>query len=131
MYWFSKALLIAISGALLVALPSTKASAQPRHRVVIIQRVPVVDPFFAYPYPYAYPPNYVESNYGYVKLDTDRKDASVYIDGGYADKIKENKKFALRPGNHDIELRDSDGRTIYQQRVAVIVGKTTKLELPS
>ena len=131
MRWFTKALAIAISGVLFVALTSTTTSAQHRHRVVVIQPVPVVDPFYSYPYPYTYPPSYVEQNYGYVKLDTDRKDASVFIDGGYADKIKENKKFALRPGNHDIELRDSDGRTIYQQRVAVIIGKTTKLELPS
>jgi hypothetical protein len=129
MQWFPKALAIAILGGLLASLPLTPASAQQRHRVVIIQRVPVVDPFF-YPYS-AYPSNYIEANYGYVKLDTDRKDASVYIDGGYADKIKENKRFALRPGNHDVELRDTDGRTIFQQKVAVIVGKTTKLELPS
>ena len=37
------------------------------------------------------------------------------------------KKFALRPGNHSIELRDSDGRTLYKEQVAVIVGKTTEL----
>src|SRR5215468_3626971 len=64
MQWFPKALAIAISGGLLASLPLTPASAQQRHRVVIIQRVPVVDPFF-YPYS-AYPPNYIEANYGYV-----------------------------------------------------------------
>ena len=89
----------------------------------------MIDPFFPYPYPY--PANYLDSNYGYVKLDTHRKDADIYVDGGYADKIKHNKKFALRPGDHDVELRDSDGHTIYQQRVAVLVGKTTKLDIPS
>ena len=129
MKWFSKALAIAVMGATLLGLTST-AMAQ-RNRVVVIQRVPVVDPFFWGPYPYAYPPNYVSGHYGYVKLDTHRKDADVYVDGGFADKIEKNKKFALRPGNHDIELRDSDGRTVFQQRVAVFVGKTTKLELPS
>jgi len=55
-----------------------------------------------------------------------RKDASVYVDG-FADKVEKAKKFALRPGNHNIELRDSDGRTLYKEQVAVIVGKTTEL----
>jgi hypothetical protein len=85
------------------------------------------DPFFTYPYPYAYPPDYMAANFGYVKIKTDRKDASVYFDGGFADKVEKAKKFAVRPGNHDIELRDSDGRTLYQERVAVFVGKTTEL----
>jgi len=31
------------------------------------------------------------------------------------------------PGNHQIELRDSDGQTVYHEQVAVTVGKTTKL----
>jgi hypothetical protein len=53
----------------------------------------------------------------------------VYIDGGYAAQIKETKKFALRPGNHDIELRDLDGQTFYQERVAVTIGQTTKLHV--
>ena len=60
-------------------------------------------------------------NFGYVKIKTDRKDASVYVDGGFADRIEKAKKFALRPGTHDIELRDSDGRTLYRERIAVLV----------
>lgn len=128
---FMRALAIAITLVTLLSLTPTAAAQQPRPRVVIINRVPVFDPFFAYPFGYPYPPNYVERNYGYVKLDTHRKDVSLYVDGGYADKIEKNKKIALRPGNHDIELRDSDGRQIFQERVAVMVGKTTKLEIPS
>jgi hypothetical protein len=49
------------------------------------------------------------------------------VDGGFADKVEKAKKFALRPGNHNIELRDSDGRTLYKEQVAVLVGKTTEL----
>jgi len=98
-----------------------------QQRVVVVEPIRVFDPFFAYPYPYAYPPDYMTANFGYVKIKTDRKDASVYVDGGYADKVEKAKKFALRPGNHNIELRDSDGRTLYKQQVAVIVGKTTEL----
>lgn len=107
-------------------MPSTQA---PSQRVVIVEPIRVFDPFFDYPYPYAYPPDYMAANFGYVKIDTHRNDASVYVDGGFADKVKKVKKFALRPGNHEIELRDSDGRRIYHERVAVLVGKTTTLHV--
>jgi hypothetical protein len=69
------------------------------------------------------------ANFGYVKIKTDRKDLAIYVDGGFADKIEKAKKFALRPGDHDIELRDSDGRTLFRERVQVIVGKTTELHV--
>jgi len=97
--------------------------------VIVIQRFNPFFPYYAYPYPYPYPAYYMTANFGEVKIDTHAKDAAVYIDGGYAAKIREAKKFALRPGNHDIELRDSDGRTFYQQQVAVTVGHTTKLHV--
>jgi hypothetical protein len=104
------------------------AQQQPaQQQVVVVEPIRVFDPFFAYPYPYAYAPDYMAANFGYVKIKTDRKDASVYVDGGFADKVEKAKKFALRPGNHNIELRDSDGRTLYKEQVAVIVGKTTEL----
>jgi hypothetical protein len=51
------------------------------------------------------------------------------VDGGFADRVEKAKKFALRPGTHDIELRDSDGRTLFQERVAVLVGRTTELHV--
>lgn len=133
-----------VSGLLLIAVPAASAQkpkpmpAQPpppapmaqqpaQQRVIVVEPIRVFDPFFAYPYAYAYPPDYMAANFGYVKIKTDRKDASVFVDGGFADKIEKAKKFALRPGNHEIELRDSDGRTLYKQKVAVLVGKTTEL----
>lgn len=104
-------------------------SQPPQHHVVVVEPVRVFDPFFDYPYPYAYEPDYMAQNFGYVKIKTDHKDASVYVDGGYADKIEKAKKFALRPGTHDIELRDSDGRSLFREKVAVLVGKTTELKV--
>ena len=127
MLWLSRALVVATTGLLLLSFPD-RASAQ-QHRVVVIERVPVFDPFFPNPYPY--PLGYVARNYGYVKLKTHGRDASVYVDGGFAVRTKKNKEFALRPGTHDIELRDDDGRTLLSERVAVIVGQTTKLDVPS
>lgn len=127
MLWFSRALVVATTGLLLLS-PLDRASAQ-QHRAVVIERVPVFDPFFPYPYPY--PSGYVARNYGYVKLKTHGRDATVYVDGGFAVRTKKNKEFALRPGNHDIELRDDDGRTLFNERVAVMVGQTTKVDVPS
>jgi hypothetical protein len=130
MRWFWKTLTVAFMGGLF--LSATPALAQLRSRVVIVRPGPVFHPFYGYPYgyyPYAYPPGYVNENVGYVKIETDRKDASVYVDGGYADRVEKAKKFAIRPGTHEIELRDSDGRMIFQERVAVLVGKTTKLHV--
>jgi hypothetical protein len=109
--------------------PQAAPAPQPKQRVVIVEPIRVYDPFFDYPYPYAYEPDYMSANFGYVKLKTDRKDGAVYVDGGFADKIEKAKKFALRPGNHDIEVRDEDGRTIFKEKVAVLVGKTTELRV--
>jgi hypothetical protein len=64
---------------------------------------------------------------GKVKIETKTKDAMVYVDAGYAGTVGELKSFPLRPGTHDIELRDHDGHSFYQERVDVIAGKTTKL----
>jgi len=111
------------------AQPAPAPAPQPNHHVVVVEPIRVFDPFFDYPYPYAYAPDYMAENFGYVKIKTESKDASVYVDGGFADRVEKAKKFALRPGNHDIELRDSDGRTLFKERVQVLVGKTTELKV--
>lgn len=118
-----RAALALVVGLLLMLAPA--ASAQ--QRIIIVRPVhPVfVDPFW-YPYP-PYPPSYYAQNVGYVKIDTHRKDVQVFVDGGFAGTTGELKKFALRPGSHNIDLRDPDGRSFYQERIAVILGKTTKV----
>lgn len=77
-------------------------------------------------YPYA---PYPVANAGEVKIDTHHKFAKVYIDGGYAATITKSKKFTLRPGTHNIVLKNSDDVTFYHKRVAVLVGQTTKLSV--
>ena len=87
-----------------------------------------------------YGPGWAPYGYGYgyaaapttggVKFETktkEMKDAAVYVDGGYAGTVGELKTFQLRPGDHNLELRDHDGRSIYQERVSVIAGKTLKI----
>jgi hypothetical protein len=129
MRWCSIALACAMTGGLLLAVAPSASAQRIRTRVVIVEPGPFFGPFYPFYGYYPYPPNYMAENFGEVKIETHLKDAQVYIDGGYAARIKEAKKFALRPGNHDIELRDSDGQTFYQERVAVTVGHTTKLRV--
>jgi len=72
-------------------------SQPPQHHVVIVEPIRVFDPFFDYPYPYAYEPDYMAQNFGYVKIKTDHKDASVYVDGGFADRIEKAKNSRFDP----------------------------------
>lgn len=64
---------------------------------------------------------------GNVKIDAEHKGDSIYVDGGFAGRTGELKKFPLRAGNHTIELRDLEGHTFYQEQVHVIAGKTLKI----
>jgi hypothetical protein len=77
----------------------------------------------AYAVPYAVP----APNVGKVKFDTKMKDAGVFVDGGYAGTVRRLGTFPLRPGTHDIELRDPSGHTIFQEHLDVLAGKTIKL----
>ena len=49
------------------------------------------------------------------------------VHGGYARTVKHLGTFPLRPGTHDLELRDPTGQTIFQDKVGVLAGKTIKL----
>jgi hypothetical protein len=75
-------------------------------------------------YPYAYAPT---PSSGQVKLVDVAKGALVYIDGGYAGTAGNLKKFALRPGNHNIELRDPSGHAFHEEKIHVIAGKTLEI----
>ena len=61
---------------------------------------------------------------GDVKINSEMKGASVYVDGGFAGVTGKLKKFALRPGNHQLEIRDAGGNIIYGNTIHVIAGKT-------
>jgi hypothetical protein len=124
----SKMLAVAVVGGFLLSAVPGASAGQVRRRVI------VVEPFYPYgyyysPWGYGYPYGPYYANYGDVKIETHRKDLSVYIDGGYAAEIRKDKKFTLRPGNHQIELRNSEGQTVFEEKVAVTVGKTTKLQV--
>jgi hypothetical protein len=122
---FSHALVILLVGGLFLSAVPSVSSAQVRRRVIIVERF---DPFFPW-YAYPYPPYHMAANYGEVKIDPQHRFAKVYVDGGYAASITKSKKFALRPGSHEIDLKNSDGATFYHERIAVLVGQTTKLRI--
>jgi hypothetical protein len=133
MGWLSRVLALATMGVLLLNAPA--ASAQ--RRVVVVRPAPFwgwgPGPYWGPYYPYGYPSDYISEHFGYVKIDTHHhdQDASVFVDEGFAAKAKDAKKFALRPGNHEIELRDNLGRSLFKENIAVFVGKTTKVDVPS
>jgi hypothetical protein len=64
---------------------------------------------------------------GKVKFDTKMKDALDYVDNAYAGTVWQLGTFPLRPGAHNVELRDPSGQVIFQQRIDVLAGKTLKL----
>ncbi len=133
--------LLKTSAIALLAFLTLAPMALAQRRVIVVQRRPSVvivqrpffwgpgwyDPYYPWgpPYPYGYAS--VPST-GDVKLATDMKDASVYVDGGYAGRAGKLKKFPLPPGTHNIELRDSEGHTFFHKTVQVIAGRTIKLE---
>jgi hypothetical protein len=119
-------------GVVLAAFDVQTASARP----VIIVRPSYGFGFYGpawYGYGPAWRPAYVvpQRITGDVKIDTHQKQDMVYVDGGFAGQTGNLKKFSLQPGNHDIEIRDAGGMTIFHQTVAVISDRTTEIKLNS
>src|SRR5260370_15228917 len=95
----------AITGSLLLGMAPTAAAQRIRSRVVIVGPGPFYGPFYPfYPYYgyYPYPPYYMAENCGEVKIETHRKDAQVYIDGGYVARHKDTQKIPPLPGTPHI-----------------------------
>jgi hypothetical protein len=126
--------LLLVGVAFLAMLPMTAAA---RARVGVF-----IGPRFGFaPYGFApygwygwYGPYYGMYPYGYfgppaageVKLDTNIKDAQVFIDGHYAGTVGQLKTITMRPGSYDIEIR-APGRAPFRQDIYVVAGKTLKL----
>jgi hypothetical protein len=73
-----------------------------------------------------YGPYGATPNAGKVKLDTNVKDAAVFINGSYAGTVGQLKTMVLRSGNYTIAIR-APGRTPFQQQIYVVAQKTMKL----
>ena len=112
-----------LAAALMGALP---ASAYVRRAWVPVYRPwgYWYDPFYYGYGPFYYGPHVVyHPNVGEVKLDTNVKDAEVFVDGGYAGTVRKLKSMWLPPGAHDLEVR-APGGAGYAERIYVVSGKT-------
>ena len=75
---------------------------------------------------YGFGPYFAVPNAGEVRLDTDVKDAEVFINGAFAGTAGKLKTIRMRPGAYSIEFR-APGRSRFAQKIYVIAGKTIKL----
>ena len=75
-----------------------------------------------------YGPGYYVPNAGEVEIQTKHKGDQIFVDGGFAGRTGELKKFPLRAGTHTIELRNANGKTFYQEKINVIAGKKLKIQ---
>jgi hypothetical protein len=78
--------------------------------------------------PWYGPRYYPVSPVGEVQILTKHKGDAIYVDGGFAGRTGELKKFPLRTGTHTIELRNANGKTYYQEKINVISGKKLKIQ---
>jgi len=85
------------------------------------------DPFWGF-YP-PFPAGYFSqgNDKGELKLNGAPKNASVYVNGGYAGTADQLKSFWLDPGVYDLAVSVPGGRR-YEQRVYVLTGKTLHID---
>jgi len=69
-----------------------------------------------------------QPNLGQVKLQSNAKDAEVYLDNAYAGTASKLKSFWLAPGVYELEVRPS-GQAPRGKRIYVLTGKTLKVNL--
>ena len=120
--------LFLVSIALMALFPAS-GFAYPR---TVIVAGPAFGPYGWYggygPYygPYPYGAFATTPTTGQVKLDTNVKDAQVFINGNYAGIVKQLKTMTMSPGKYDISIH-APGRQSFEQQVYVLAGKTLKL----
>jgi len=122
---------LVVGAFLMMALP---ASAHARFRGGILFG-PAISPLGWYspfyygrywPYGYYGPYPVYTSNTGEIKLDTNVKDAEVFINGAYAGTAGKMKSIRLRPDAYNLEIR-APGYVSYTQRIYVVAGHTIRL----
>src|SRR5215468_4305430 len=120
-----------VSGALLSVLAFVAPASA--GQIVVVRPFPAYRAYYGPGWYYYYPrPAYVVGPAtGQVKIDTKAKNDIVYVDGGYIGTTHDMKKFSLRPGNHDIEVRDPAGQSLFHQKVQVLIGKTVDIKMNS
>jgi hypothetical protein len=78
---------------------------------------------------YGYGPGYYPvSPVGEVQLLTKLKGDQIFVDGGFAGRTGELKKFSLRTGTHTLEFRNSNGQSYFKEQINVITGKKLRIQ---
>jgi len=67
------------------------------------------------------------ANSGELKVDTNAKDSSVFINGAFAGTVREMKTIWLRSGSYDIEVRNTNGG-VFDQKVFVPINRKVVVE---
>jgi hypothetical protein len=116
--------------AFVVLLGASTASARPPRIIIrggFVYPYPVwVSPYWGPSYIYTYP---VPVTYtGELKVKAPIPGASIYVDGGFVGVADKLKNIPLPAGTHEVQLRDPDGRTFYQESVEIIAGRTTQIQ---
>jgi hypothetical protein len=120
-----KASAIALFG--LLTLASAASARPPRIFIRGSFGYPVwVGPYWGPNYIYTYPVPVIYT--GELKVKAPMPGASIYVDGGFVGVTDKVKNIPLPAGTHEVQLRDPDGRTFYQESVAIIAGRTTQIQ---
>ncbi len=88
---------------------------------------PIFDPFYSFYSPYYFNGFARGPGMGEIKLETQAKDAEVYLDGAYAGLAGERKNMWLDPGVYNFEVRSAGGAS-FSRRIYVLSGKTLKIK---
>jgi hypothetical protein len=65
---------------------------------------------------------------GDVKIVAPAQPATVWIDGQYAGTTDNIMQVALEAGSHDMQLKDTQGNTLFSGSVNVVAGQTTQIQ---
>ena len=83
-------------------------------------------PYWGPNYIYTYPVPVIYT--GELKIKAPMPGAAIYVDGGFVGLTDKVKNIPLPAGTHEVQLRDPDGRTFYQESVDIIAGRTTQIQ---
>ena len=88
---------------------------------------PLYHPFDAWAHPGYYLGFDRSESTGRIKLKTEHKDASVFLDGAFAGVAKDLREIWLEPGVYQLKVA-ADLHEPFELRVYVLTGKTVKIE---
>jgi len=77
---------------------------------------------------YVYPAPTLAGGMGQVEIKVPHHDTSIFVDGQFAGTSDHVAKLGLEAGTHNIQVRDHDGNTVFDENVAVSANQVTELK---